>query len=56
MKLPELYEGLWLYQEGLIKWMSHTERDGTCRIPTRDDLVVFARSCLKTFPSCDSGK
>jgi hypothetical protein len=56
VKLPELYEGLWLYQEGLIKWMSHTERDGTCRIPTRDDLVVFARSCLKTFPSCGSGK
>lgn len=56
VKIPELYEGLWLYEEGLIKWMSHTERDGTCRIPTRDDLVVFARSCLKTFPNCDSGK
>lgn len=56
VKIPELYEGLWLYEEGLIKWMSHTERDGTCRIPTREDLVTFAKSCLETFPNCDSGK
>ena len=56
VKLPALYEGLWLYEKTLIKWMSHTERDGTCRIPTREDLVVFAKGCLKTYPNCDSGK
>ena len=55
-KIPEPYEGLWLYEEGLIKWMSHTERDGSCRLPTREDLAIFAKSCLKTFPSCGSGK
>lgn len=55
-KLPEMYEGLWLYEESLIKWMSHTERDGSCRLPNRDDLVTFAKACLKTFPNCDSGK
>jgi hypothetical protein len=55
-KVPEMYEGLWLYEEGLIKWMSHTERDGSCRLPNRDDLVTFAKACLKTFPNCGSGK
>jgi hypothetical protein len=55
-KVPEMYEGLWLYEQSLIKWMSHTERDGSCRLPNRDDLVTFAKACLKTFPNCGSGK
>ncbi len=53
--------GLWLYDGtrgdgGLIKWISETERDGTCHLPTRDDLVTFAKACIDDFPNCGSGK
>lgn len=41
---------------GLIKWISQTERDGTCKLPTRDDLVLFAKNCQPKFPKCGSGK
>jgi hypothetical protein len=52
---------LWLYDGtrgdgGLIKWISETERDGTCHLPTRDDLVTFAKACIDDFPNCGSGK
>ena len=52
---------LWLYDGsrgdgGLIKWISETERDGTCHLPTRDDLVAFAKACVTDFPSCGPGK
>jgi len=35
---------------------SSTERDGTCKLPTRDDLVLFAKNCQSKFPACGSGK
>lgn len=48
---------LWLYDGtrgdgGLIKWISETERDGTCHLPTRESLVKFASNCVETFPNC----
>ncbi len=46
------YQSLWLFDSRLIKWMSHTERDGTCRLPTRADLVKFAKGCSTAFPTC----
>ncbi|MBX3211088.1 MAG: hypothetical protein KF850_03575 [Labilithrix sp.] len=61
VKVPKSNSELWLFQGdrgdgGLIKWISSTERDGTCKLPTRDDLVLFAKSCVDRFPSCGSGK
>ena len=52
VEVPDDYQGLWLYDKRLIKWMSHTERDGSCRLPTRESLVKFATGCLKSYPTC----
>ena len=46
------YQSLWLYDSRLIKWISHTNRDGTCRLPTRADIVKFAKGCMTAFPNC----
>lgn len=61
VKVPKNNSELWLFQGdrgdgGLIKWISSTERDGTCKLPTRDDLVLFAKNCINKFPGCGSGK
>ena len=61
VKVPKGNSELWLFQGdrgdgGLIKWISSTERDGTCKLPTRNDIVLFAKSCLTKFPACGSGK
>ena len=61
VKVPKGDSELWLYEGdrgdgGLIKWISSTERDGTCKLPTRDDLVLFAKNCIGKFPACGSGK
>ena len=54
---PEKYRHLWLYttQNGgyLIKWISETNNDGTCILPTRDDLIAFATGCIESHPNCD---
>jgi hypothetical protein len=52
VEAPPEYQSLWLYDKRLIKWMSHTNRDGTCRLPTRADLVKFAKGCITAFPNC----
>ena len=39
-------ERIWLYQGRLIKWMSATNRDGTCKLPEKSDLVNFLNRCL----------
>jgi hypothetical protein len=52
IEAPKEYQSLWLYDMRLIKWMSHTDRDGTCRLPTKADLVKFAKGCIKSFPNC----
>jgi hypothetical protein len=59
--VPKSNSELWLYEGdrgdgGLIKWISSTERDGTCKLPTRNDIVLFAKNCLTKFPNCGSGK
>jgi hypothetical protein len=43
---------LWLYESSLIKWISETNTDGSCLIPTREELDQFATQCLTTFPNC----
>lgn len=46
---------IWLYQGRLIKWISGTNRDGTCNLPEKSDLVNFANRCLQgddTRPGC----
>lgn len=48
-------ERIWLYNGRLIKWMSATNRDGTCKLPERADLVRFLDRCLQgtaTQPGC----
>ncbi len=61
VKVPKGNSELWLFEGdrgdgGLIKWISSTERDGTCKLPTRNDLVLFAKNCINKFPACGSGK
>ncbi len=48
-------ERIWLYNGSLIKWMSATNRDGTCKLPERADLERFLDKCLTgdaTRPGC----
>jgi|GEM_PF-3254796 len=40
-------ERIWLYNGRLIKWMSATNRDGTCKLPEKSDLVRFLNRCLQ---------
>ncbi len=39
---------LWAWRTGLIKWISQTNSDGTCHLPTRDMLIAAAEDCLAT--------
>lgn len=39
---------LWAWRTGLIKWISQTDVDGSCHLPTRDMLIAAAESCLAT--------
>ncbi|MDB4939496.1 MAG: hypothetical protein JWP87_6468 [Labilithrix sp.] len=48
----EQNSNLWLYDKRLIKWISMTNRDGTCVLPTKADLVKFSVGCLTAFPNC----
>lgn len=41
---------LWLYNGRLMKWISETNKDGTCLIPERKDLRALARDCLSQLP------
>lgn len=53
---PEGRQGtdrLWLYNGSLIKWISMTDRDGTCRLPEKQDLINFANRCLQATPGAD---
>lgn len=48
-------ERIWLYNGSLIKWMSGTNRDGTCKLPEKEDLIRFLDRCLtgdETRPGC----
>ena len=46
-------DNLWLYEGSLIKWISMTDRDGTCRLPEKRDLVTFANRCLRATPDAN---
>ncbi len=37
---------LWAWRTGLIKWISQTDRDGTCYLPTLDTVERAAAACL----------
>ncbi len=37
---------LWAWRTGLIKWISQTDHDGTCYLPTLDIVERAAASCL----------
>lgn len=43
------FNHLWLYEGSLIKWMSATNRDGSCALPERTDIRAFARDCLARY-------
>ncbi len=43
---------LWLYNNSLIKWISETNKSGSCRIPSKADLDRFAKRCLRDYPDC----
>lgn len=49
------YEGrgatLWAWRTGLIKWISQTNRDGTCELPTRELVQLAATRCLAAAES-----
>jgi hypothetical protein len=49
---PLDYQYLWLYNENLIKWISETNRDGRCIIPSREELAKFASECISSYPNC----
>ncbi|GAB5546309.1 MAG: hypothetical protein SangKO_060690 [Sandaracinaceae bacterium] len=37
---------LWAWRTGLVKWISQTNRDGTCWLPTREMVERVAEDCL----------
>lgn len=39
---------LWAWRTSLIKWISQTGKDGSCRLPTRALVEKAARACLDT--------
>ena len=44
---------LWAWRTGLIKWISQTDGDGSCFLPTRDMLIAAAEDCLATAESSE---
>jgi hypothetical protein len=39
---------LWAWRTSLIKWISQTGKDGSCRLPTRELVEKAAKACLDT--------
>ena len=39
---------LWAWRTHLIKWISQTNRDGSCYLPTLELLEEAARECQRT--------
>jgi hypothetical protein len=44
---------LWAWRTGLIKWISQTQKDGTCHLPTLDVVERAAAACLAKGASND---
>ena len=49
---PEQFQHLWLWEESFTKWISETNTDGRCVLPTREDLVSYAAACMNQYPNC----
>lgn len=49
---PEQFQHLWLWEESFTKWISETNTDGRCVLPTRDDLISYAAACMSQYPNC----
>ncbi|MCC7534663.1 MAG: hypothetical protein IT379_00540 [Deltaproteobacteria bacterium] len=47
---------LWAWRTGLIKWISQTARDGSCRLPTLDMVRRVAEACLQTAERNGNGE
>jgi hypothetical protein len=48
-------ESIYLYNGSLIKWRTGTNRDGSCNLPEKSDLVNFLNQCLSgtgSTPGC----
>ena len=48
-------ESIYLYNGRLIKWRTGTNRDGSCQLPEKSDLVNFLNQCLTgegSTPGC----
>jgi hypothetical protein len=45
--------GLWAWTTGLMKWISVTNPDGTCSLPTVDTVEAAAADCLRTADGAD---
>jgi len=44
---------LWAWRTSLIKWISQTNRDGTCYLPTYEMVEAIAANCLQYAQSRD---
>ncbi len=47
---------LWAWRTGLIKWISQTNSDGTCYLPTLDLVAAAADACLATAARSGDGE
>ena len=47
---------LWAWRTGLIKWISGTNADGSCELPTVDIVIDAANDCLGTAASNGNGE
>jgi hypothetical protein len=47
---------LWAWRTTLIKWMSQTNRDGSCYLPTRELVERAANACLAAAEANGSGE
>lgn len=47
---------LWAWRTSLVKWISQTGKDGSCRLPTRELVEKAARACLETATRNGTGE
>lgn len=47
---------LWAWRTGLVKWISQTNRDGTCELPTMELVRSAAMDCLARAASNGDGE
>ena len=47
---------LWAWRTSLIKWISQTGKDGSCRLPTRELVEKAAKTCLDTATRNGNGE